>query len=338
VIAWPSPATLVAASTAAIVVGALLDRLVGDPPRLPHLVRGLGGAIAAAERRLHPEPTTVSPAGQRRRGVVLVVLVVGGATLVTAAVLAAAYAVAWWLGLVVEAVVCGQCLAVKGLRQAAGLVQADLERGDLPRARADLAQIVGRDTADLDPAAVARAAVETVAENTTDAVVAPLAFMLVAGGVGAVAHKAVNTLDSMVGHRDRRHLHFGRAAAHLDDAANWCPARWAAWLMVAAAGLSGADWRSAWRIWRRDRRRHLSPNSGQTEAACAGALDLQLGGPATYAGRPEAKPLIGDGRRDAGPADIAGANRLMSVTAWLALGLTVACRLALWGLLVHVPA
>jgi adenosylcobinamide-phosphate synthase len=255
-----------------------------------------------------------------------------------AVVLGAAYAVSAWLGAAVEALACWQCLAVKSLRDESMKVAAGLAAGDLIRARADVAWIVGRDTHDLDEGDVARAAVETVAENTTDGVVAPLLAMLVAGGLGGLVYKAVNTMDSMVGYRDERHIDFGRAAARVDDLANWAPARVAAGLMVAAAPLAGADAKAAWRVWRRDHARHASPNSGQTEAACAGALRLRLGGPATYGGVPSDKPFLGDDDRPIGSDDIAAANRLMSATAWLTLALVLALRLAAWGVVAHATS
>ena len=320
------------ATTCAIGLGALADRLIGDPRRLPHLVRGIGGLTAALDRRLMPaEPA----ARARRRGVVLVVAVLGVVGVAAGGVLAIAYMVSVWLGLVVEAMFCFQCLAVKSLRDESMKVAASLGAGDLGRARLDVSMIVGRDTAALDEAGVARAAVETVAENTADGVVAPLLAMLVAGGLGGVVYKAINTMDSMIGYRNARYIDFGRAAAKLDDVANWVPSRLAAVLMVAACPLTGADARSAWRIWRRDHARLASPNAAQTEAACAGALGVQLGGPATYGGVAHDKPTLGDASRPVQATDIAAANKLMSATSWVALALVLAVRLAIWGVVLH---
>jgi adenosylcobinamide-phosphate synthase len=328
----PTPPELIAATSCAIVLGSLVDRVFGDPPRMPHLVRGIGALIVAAETRLRPAAAT--PGQQRFRGIALVVAVLGLSGIGALVVVLAAYAVSVWLGLAVEALLCFQCLAVKSLKIESGRVRDELFAGDLAAARADLSMIVGRDTAQLDEAGVARAAVETVAENSSDGVVAPLLAMLVGGGVGGVCYKAINTMDSMIGYRDARYLHFGRAAARLDDAANWLPARVSAVLMVAAAALTGHDWRNAWRIWRRDHANHASPNSAHPEAACAGALRIQLGGPASYAGVRSDKPTLGDPGRPLQADDIARATRLMSVTGWLALLGVVAVRIAL-GVIVY---
>jgi adenosylcobinamide-phosphate synthase len=304
---------------------------------MPHVVRGIGAVIAAVERKLNDPaaaesccPAAWSQREARWRGRWLVGIVLAAVGLPAAGALAAAYAVSPALGLAVEAALCCQCLAAKSLREESARVGAALAAGDLGRARRDVAMIVGRDTDRLDQAGVARAAVETVAENTSDGVVAPLIAMLIAGGFGGLVYKAVNTLDSMIGYRDARYRDLGRAAAKLDDAVNWLPARLTAGLMVAAAPLAGADWRGAWRVWRRDGHRHPSPNAGQPEAACAGALGVQLGGAATYGGTAHDKPLIGAPGRAPGPDDIAAAGRLMSATGWLALTLAVAARLALW--------
>ncbi|MDR2973128.1 MAG: adenosylcobinamide-phosphate synthase CbiB [Propionibacteriaceae bacterium] len=321
------------ATSCAIVIGALLDRLIGDPRRMPHLVRGVGHLIAWLEGCLHRPSHTVPDKGLRRRGLILVILVVAFAALTCLALLMAAWWVSPWLGIATEAVVCFQCLAVKSLRDESTAVQASLEAGQIIRARRDVAMIVGRDTADLDSSGVARAGVETVAENTADAVVAPLLAMLVAGGTGAVVYKAVNTMDSMIGYRNERYLDFGRAAAKLDDVLNWVPSRFAALMMVVAARLTGLDWRRAWQVWRRDHDRHASPNSAQTESACAGALGVELGGPATYHGDRHDKPVIGAPGRAVVGADIVSANRLMSVTSWLSLAVVVVVRLAIVGVI-----
>ncbi|MDR0285943.1 MAG: adenosylcobinamide-phosphate synthase CbiB [Propionibacteriaceae bacterium] len=325
---------LLATSTVAITTGALLDRLIGDPRQLPHLVRGLGTLITRVERVLVPSAGLPSRTA-RRRGTGLVVVTLTVAGLGTALLLGVAYAVSLWLGGAVEAILVWQCLAVKSLRDESAAVRTSLIVGDLGGARSAVSMIVGRDTAGLDATGVARAAVETVAENTTDAVVAPFAAMLVAGGVGGVVYKAVNTLDSMVGYRNARYRDFGRTAARVDDVVNWLPARVAAGMMVAASRLTGDDARGAYRIWRRDHARHASPNSGQTEAACAGALGIRLGGPATYGGERSDKPTLGDALRPVGADDIARAGRLMSATAWLALAVVVGLRAALWGVIVR---
>ena len=176
---------------------------------------------------------------------------------------------------------------------------------------------------------VTKAAVETVAENAGDGVIAPLLCMLIGGAPLALTYKAINTMDSMLGYKNEKYLYFGRCAAKLDDAANWLPSRLAALLWVAAAALTGNSARGAWRIWRRDRRRHASPNSAQTESACAGALGVQLAGPAYYFGEYYDKPTIGDPLREIEPRDVLRANRMMYAESLLALVLGLAVRLML---------
>ena len=205
----------------------------------------------------------------------------------------------------------------------------ELAKGDLPAARRAVARIVGRDTQNLTAAGVTRAAVETVAENASDGVIAPLLYMLLGGAPLALTYKAINTMDSMLGYKNEKYLYFGRCAAKLDDAANWLPSRLAALLWVAAAALTGNSACGAWRIWRRDRRRHASPNSAQTESACAGALGVQLAGPAYYFGEYYDKPTIGDPLREIEPRDILRANRMMYAESLLALVLGLAVRLML---------
>ena len=206
-----------------------------------------------------------------------------------------------------------------GLAQESTNVYRQLEKDDLPAARKAVSRIVGRDTEKLTREGVTKAAVETVAENASDGVIAPLFYMMLGGAPLALTYKAVNTMDSMVGYKNEKYLNFGRAAAKLDDAANYLPSRIAALLWIAAAALTGNDAKGAWRIWRRDRRNHASPNSAQTESACAGALGVQLAGPATYFGEYYDKPTIGDAARAIEPKDILRANRMMRVASVLGL-------------------
>ena len=198
---------------------------------------------------------------------------------------------------------------------------------DLPAARKAVARIVGRDTQNLTVEGVTKAAVETVAENASDGVIAPLLYMLLGGAPLALTYKAINTMDSMLGYKNQKYLYFGRAAARLDDVANYLPSRLAGLLWVAAAALTGSSARGAWKIWRRDRRNHASPNSAQTESACAGALGVQLAGPAYYFGEYYDKPTIGDALRPVEPKDILRADRMMYAESLLALVLGVALRL-----------
>ena len=191
--------------------------------------------------------------------------------------------------------------------------------GTLAEARQAVGRIVGRDTGALTQAGVTRAAVETVAENFSDGVVAPMVFMLLGGAPLALCYKAVNTMDSMVGYKNERYLNFGRGAAKLDDLANYLPSRLAALVLVVTAFLMGEDGKNAYRIWLRDRRKHASPNSAQTEAAMAGALGVRLAGPASYFGKPVEKPWIGEELGEAHPQDILRANRLMLAGSTLCL-------------------
>jgi adenosylcobinamide-phosphate synthase len=321
---------MLTASSAALLLGYLLDLHFGDPRGFPHIVRGTGRLIEILERltrRLFPG----TPAGERRGGllmVALVLLICGGLSF---GVLFAAYRISLWLGLAVEAFFCYQLLAVKSLGDESMKVYQSLRDGDLPGARRDVSMIVGRDAAGLDAAGVTRAAVETVAENSSDGVVAPLFYLMLGGGVLGCLYKAVNTMDSMVGYKNERYLHFGRAAARLDDVANFIPARLAARLMILAAFLTGMDGKSARRVYLRDRFRHASPNSAHTEAVCAGALNIRLAGDAHYFGKLHHKPFLGDDKRPVDPEDIPRAVRLMKTTAWLMLVLALFLRGALMG-------
>ena len=236
-------------------------------------------------------------------------------------------AVSPWLALLAEIFLCSQCLAAQDLRKESMVVYRKLVKEDLPAARRAVGRIVGRDTDALTAEGVTKAAVETIAENASDGETAPLFWMAIGGAPLALAYKAVNTMDSMVGYKNNRYLHFGRAAAKLDDAVNFLPARLAALLLVLSAGLTGMSLPGAWQIWRRDRRNHASPNSAQTESVCAGLLGLRLAGDAWYHGVLHEKPTIGDPDQDIRPGDIPRACRLMAVTAVLALAV---CALARW--------
>lgn len=311
--------TVIANRIICLFIGIALDALLGDPYRLPHPVRGIGRLIGALERRLLRESD--SAAAKRRRGVLLVLLVTaasGGAAL---AVLAAAYRVHYSVGVAVESVLCYQMLAMKCLRTESMKVYRALRAGDTGQARNAVSMIVGRDTGRLDEAGIARAAVETVAENTSDGVVAPLFYMFLGGAPLGVLYKAVNTMDSMIGYKSEKYADFGRCAAKLDDAANFLPSRIAAVLMIAASKLCKPKDRysakNALRIFRRDRFRHASPNSAQTEAVCAGALGIRLAGDAWYFGKKVEKPYIGDDVRPIEAEDIVRANRLLYGTSFL---------------------
>ena len=306
-------------------LGFLLDMWLADPGWMPHPVVLMGKCITRLEEGLRSRfPAT--PKGERAAGCVLAVLLPVGTLVLTGAICLLAGRIHPLLGLAVQTFWCWQALAVKGLAEESKNVYRQLATEDLPGARRAVARIVGRDTQALTEEGVTKAAVETVAENFSDGVVAPLFYMMIGGAPLALCYKAVNTMDSMIGYKNQRYLQFGRAAAKLDDAANYLPSRLAAVFWIAAAGLTGQDAPNAWRIWRRDRRNHASPNSAQTESACAGALGVQLAGPAYYFGEYYNKPTIGDAKRPIEPRDILRANRMLFAGAGLALVLGLGLR------------
>lgn len=309
----------------AVLGGFVLDAVFGDPAWLPHPVVYMGKAISALEKGLRARlPKT--PEGELWGGRILAFCLPVGTLALTSLVFIGAVALHPLLGLAVQMFWCGQALAAKGLVQESMNVYRELTKPDLPAARIAVSRIVGRDTQALTAEGVTKAAVETVAENASDGVIAPLLYMLLGGAPLALTYKAINTMDSMVGYKNTQYLYFGRAAAKLDDIANFLPSRIAALLWVAAAVLTGNDARNAWRIWRRDRRNHASPNSAQTESACAGALNVQLAGPAYYFGEYYPKPTIGDAVRPIEPEDIRRANRMMYAESLLALVLGLVIR------------
>ena len=314
--------------TIAIVCGFVLDLLLGDPaiPHFPHPVVVIGRFITRLENRLRrwfPE----TPKGELAAGRVLAAALPLGTLAVTGLVCRGGAALHPAIGFGFQTLWCWQALAMKDLASESRNVYRVLETGDLPAARNAVGRVVGRDTHNLTREGIIKATVETVAENFSDGVVAPLFYMLLGGAPLAMAYKAVNTMDSMVGYKNDRYLHFGRAAAKLDDAANFLPSRLAALLWIAGAGLAGQDMAGAFRVWRRDRRRHASPNAAQCEAACAGALGVELAGPACYFGQLYDKPAIGDPLRPIEAEDILRANRAMYAAGFLALGIGLALRL-----------
>ena len=309
----------------AVLGGFVLDTLFGDPAWLPHPVVLMGKAISALEKRLRARlPKT--PQGELLGGGIVAFCLPVGTFVCTGLVCLGAARRSPWLGLAVQMFWCGQALAAKGLAQESTNVYRELVKPDLPAARRAVSRIVGRAPQDLTLEGVARAAVETVAENASDGVIAPLLYMLLGGAPLALTYKAINTMDSMLGYKNEKYLYFGRAAANLDDVANYIPSRLAGLLWVMAAALTGNSASGAWCIWRRDRRNHASPNSAQTESACAGALGVQLAGPAYYFGEYYAKPTIGDPLRPIEPEDILRASRMMYVASAFALSWGVAIR------------
>jgi adenosylcobinamide-phosphate synthase len=279
-------------ATFPLLVAFILDLLLGDPRRLPHPVVGIGRLVSSLETWLYDGCLP------RRQGGLLLVL----STLVVVASvgwfgLAVAGSVHSWLGHLLAIWLGYSCLALRELHKQSQRVVDAVAMGDLVEARGALAMIVGRETTDLDEQGVLRACVETVAENTSDALVAPLIYLGLFGPLGGLLYKAINTMDSMIGYRNERYQEFGWAAAKLDDWANWLPARLTGFLLVLVSGLLGLNGWQSWRVMLRDARKHDSPNAGYPEAAAAGALGVQLGGPAQYFGEQIDKPTFGDADR-----------------------------------------
>ena len=312
----------------ALVIGFGIDLVLGDPHGFPHPVVAIGKLISAAEKLLR-RAFPATRRGERLAGGVLWVLVAAVSVVVPAFVLYLCRQISPWLRLAAESVMCWQILAVRSLRTESMKVYTALESGDVEAARRAVSMIVGRDTARLDRAGIARAAVETVAENTSDGVIAPLVFLAIGGAPLGFFYKAVNTMDSMLGYVEPPYQNIGLVPAKMDDVMNYLPARLSALLMLAVGGALGMDFGNGWRIFRRDRYHHASPNSAHTESVCAGLLGLQLAGDAWYHGVLHKKPYIGDPVREVEPEDIPRSCALLYGTAALGLILAVCLRLLL---------
>ena len=309
----------------ALPIGFLIDLIIGDPHGWPHPVIWIGKLISFLEKRLHRAfPKT--PTGEKTAGAVLWLLTAGISLALPLVILLLAGRVSPWLRLMLESVMCWQILATKSLRVESMKVYKALKTGDLEASRYAVSMIVGRDVARLDDKGVARAAVETVAENTSDGIVAPLIFMALGGAPLGFFYKAINTMDSMLGYVEEPYKNIGFFPAKLDDVANFLPARISALLMLLGGGLLGHSMADGWRIFRRDRYKHASPNSAQTESVCAGLLGLRLAGDAWYHGELHKKEYIGDAKREIEYEDIPRSCRLLYATAILALILAVVIR------------
>ena len=302
-----------------LAAGLILDLILGDPLWIPHPVVLIGREITFLEQRIRKfcsgTPRSLVTGG----GVMtlLVLLTCGG---ISTGMLALADRLHPYAGDALRIFWCWQCLALKGLLAESGRVRRELEEGtSLNGARRALSRIVGRETASLDEAGIIRAGVETVAENFSDGVMAPMLYIAIGGVPLGLLYKAVNTMDSMVGYENDRYLWFGKVSARLDDAANFLPSRLSALLMIVSAPLLRLDGKGALRIFLRDRYNHASPNSAQTEAACSGALGIRLGGPSVYFGKRKEKPWIGDALREPEPEDIRRSGKLITAAALLGL-------------------
>lgn len=316
----------------AFIAGFVLDLLIGDPHFIPHPVRLIGSLISFCDKRLNCDAGyNISEKKlnliKYKRGMLLAFTVIFATFAISVIIIVAAYSINLYAGVIAEAVMTWQILATKCLRVESMRVYDALRTDGVDAGRRAVSMIVGRDTSVLDAAGVTRAAVETIAENTSDGVIAPMLYTAIGGPVLGFVYKAVNTMDSMLGYKNDKYMYFGRFAARLDDVVNFIPARISAYLMIAAAFIGGRqfDGKNAYRIFKRDRFNHASPNSAQTESVCAGALRVQLAGDAVYFGKLVKKKYIGDGLREIEYEDIKRANRLMYITAFL-------CELYLWRL------
>lgn len=325
----------------ALVVGYAADLILGDPHGMWHPICFIGNMISFFEkglRRILPK----TKRGEFLAGVCLVVLVLFCATAIPAVLLYICFRVHRILGFALECYMCYTILATKSLKTESMKVYRALDGEGVEAGRKAVSMIVGRDTQDLSEEGVIKAAVETIAENTSDGIIAPMIFMVIGGPVLGYFYKAVNTMDSMVGYKNEKYLYFGRAAAKFDDVMNYLPSRISAWMMIAAAPLAGLDAKGGRRIFKRDRRKHASPNAAQTESVMAGVLHVQLAGPAWYFGKRHEKPTIGDDIRPIEAEDIVRANRLLYMTSAVSLVIFCAVRvlaevLIIWGMSLGYP-
>lgn len=301
----------------------LLDLIIGDPRWIPHPVIGMGHAIKRLEKWIRSR--FAKPGHLKKAGVLFPVIIVGGSLIITWALLKGLYIIHPWIAILAEVVLIATTIATKGLRDAGIGVYMHLKHGDLPAARQALGMIVGRDTAHLDEPEIVRGTVETVAENIVDAIVSPLFYALIGGAPLAMAYRAVNTLDSMVGYKNDKYIHLGWASARLDDIANFIPARITALLLVVSSWMHRLDYRRSYRTIRHDARLHPSPNSGFPESAVAGALGIRLGGENVYHGVVSFRAYMGEYTRPMNKDDILITNRLMLTASilFLLLSLTI---------------
>ena len=311
-----------------LATGFILDTIIGDPYSLPHPIRFIGNLISGLEKLIRKNFGNLKAGGFF---LVITVLVLScGIPLI---ILVLAYRISAVLGIIAESIMCFYLIAAKCLKDESMKVYKKLENNDTEGARKAVSMIVGRDTDKLDKYGIIRAAVETVAENTSDGVTAPIIYMSLGGAGLGFFYKAVNTMDSMIGYKNEKYKDLGYFAARLDDFMNYIPSRFTAVLMIVSSLILGYDCKNAYKIWKRDRRKHASPNSAQTEAVCAGALNIRLAGDAFYFGQLCKKDYIGDNIREIKNDDIKSADKLMYMTAILTLGISLAVRGILCGII-----
>ncbi|MBP3761104.1 MAG: cobalamin biosynthesis protein CobD [Ruminococcus sp.] len=311
-----------------LATGFILDTIIGDPYSLPHPIRLIGNLISGLEKLIRKNFGNLKAGGFF---LVITVLVLScGIPLI---ILVLAYRISAVLGIIAESIMCFYLIAAKCLKDESMKVYKKLENNDTEGARKAVSMIVGRDTDKLDKYGIIRAAVETVAENTSDGVTAPIIYMSLGGAELGFFYKAVNTMDSMIGYKNEKYKDLGYFAARLDDFMNYIPSRFTAVLMIVSSFILGYDYKNAYKIWKRDRRKHASPNSAQTEAVCAGALNIRLAGDAYYFGQLHKKDYIGDNIREIENDDIKSANKLMYMTTILTLGISLAVRGILCGII-----
>lgn len=312
-----------------LLAGFALDFIFGDPYNLPHPVRSIGALISALEIKMRK----LFPTRERLGGTLLAIAVLMITTAFAAIILFIFYCTNKWLGIAAEAVMCYYLLAAKCLKKESMKVYSAIAENDVLKARKAVSMIVGRDTENLDEKGIIKAAVETVAENASDGVTAPIFYIMLFGAAGGFFYKAANTMDSMIGYKNKKYLNFGRFAAKLDDFLNFIPSRITAVIMIFSAHILGFNSKNAYKIWRRDRFNHASPNSAQTEAVCAGALEIMLAGDAYYFGKLCKKKTIGDDIRAVENGDIIRANRLMYCTSVIMLIIAATVRIFLFGVI-----
>lgn len=310
----------------ACIIGFILDLIVGDPHWLYHPVRLIGKLISSTEkliRRCFPK----TKAGERTGGIILAIIVMVLSTGIPLGVLVICYKTNVYLGLIIESIFCYQLLATKSLKVESMKVYSALKDKDIEKARYAVSMIVGRDTKSLDAVGITKAAVETVAENTSDGSIAPLIAIIIGGAPIGFLYKSINTMDSMIGYKNEKYINLGRFAAKLDDIVNYIPARFSAYMMILSACILGMDGKNAYRIYKRDRYKHASPNSAQTESVCAGALRVRLAGDAYYFGKLHKKEYIGDDLREIEIEDIKRANHLLYMCAFLSFVLLMGIKI-----------